>query len=97
MCVASRVCPGCPCGCLPLPVCVVADEMRRTDGGGWALSCAVVACLPYCFAPLFDKGDGEGGGTNDSGRLGDARLMVGEGDLLAADVAAGGRAFGRMR
>lgn len=69
MCVVSRVCPGCPCGCLPLPVCVVADEMRRTDGGGWALSCAVVACLPYCLAPLFDKGDGEGGGTNDDGRL----------------------------
>lgn len=22
------------------------------------------------LAPLFDKGDGEGGGTNDSGRLG---------------------------
>lgn len=53
--------------------------MRMRLGGGCVLSdaCAGVACLPYCFAPLFDKGDGEGGGTNDNERLGDAREMLG--------------------
>ena len=44
-----------------------------------------VACLPCRLAPLFDKGDGEGGGANDEERFGYARRMVGEGGLLAAD------------
>lgn len=59
-----------PCDCL-LPCRSVrkrSDEMRRrwrrltSSGVG-------VACLPCRLAPLFDKGDGEGGGTNDDGRL----------------------------
>lgn len=37
-----------------------------------------VACLPFRLAPLFDKGDGEGGGANDSGRIGEARRMSGD-------------------
>ena len=50
------------------------------------LSGAGVACLPYRLAPLIDKGDGEGGGTNDDERLGDAAVgLVGEGGLLTAD------------
>lgn len=48
------------------------------------LSGAGVACLPFRLAPLFDKRDGEGGGTNDEERLGYTRGMIGDGGLLGA-------------
>ena len=56
---------------------------RRADG--WTLSGVGVACLPFRLAPLFDKGDGEGGGANEGGRLGLLGGVVGEGGLLAAN------------
>lgn len=56
--------------------------MRVRVAGGWALSGVGVACLPCRLAPLFDKGDGEGGGANDGWRGGYARRMDGESGLL---------------
>lgn len=69
---------------VPVPVAVRerSNEMRLRVAGGWALSGVGVACLPYRLAPLFDKGDGEGGGANEGWRGGYARRMVGEGGLL---------------
>ena len=54
-------------------------------GSGCVLSGVGVACLPCRLAPLFDKWDGEGGGTNEDGWLGDVQEIVGDGGLLAAN------------
>lgn len=81
--LVSRAIARCPC--LSMRGAVGWDE---ADGGGWALSGSGVACLPFRLAPLFDKGNREGGGTNDDERLGDAmgdawfRLMRGHSDEM---------------
>lgn len=55
---------------VPVAVRVRSDEMRLGSVAWRHHRVSAVACLSYRLAPLFDKGDGEGGGANDDKRLG---------------------------